>query len=150
MFSGRSMMYNRKRSGPSTEHWGTPEVTFTSSDDSPSSTKVWVRPIRNDWIQFKVLPFTPKQENLYKSFRWFSLSRALLKSKSIKSVCFPKDSCLPKSSTNWINWVSHERFSRNPCWSSYRILCLFRCLERLEAIMCSITLHKIHVKEMGL
>ena len=52
MFSGRSLMYNRKRSGPSTEPWGTPEVTLTSSDDSPSSTTVWVRPIRNDCIQF--------------------------------------------------------------------------------------------------
>ena len=107
MFSGRSLMYNKKRSGPRTEPWGTPEVTLTSSDDSPSSTTVWVRPIRNDWIQFKVFPFTPKQESLNKSFRWFTLSKALLKSKSIKSVCFPKDSCLPKSSTRWINWVSH-------------------------------------------
>ena len=56
MFSGRSLMYNRKKSGPSTEPWGTPEVTLTSSDDSPSSTTVWVQPIRNDWIQFKVFP----------------------------------------------------------------------------------------------
>ena len=38
IFSGRSLMYNRKRSGPSTAPWGTPEVTGTSFENSPSNT----------------------------------------------------------------------------------------------------------------
>ena len=38
IFSGRSFMYKRKRSGPSTDCWGMPEVTGTSFEDSPSST----------------------------------------------------------------------------------------------------------------
>ena len=64
IFSGRSFMYNRKRSGPSTDPWGTPEVTGTSFEDSPSNTTVWVCPIKNDWIHFNVFPFKPKQVSL--------------------------------------------------------------------------------------
>ncbi|KAH3859817.1 hypothetical protein DPMN_102638 [Dreissena polymorpha] len=48
---GRSFMYRRKRRGPRTDPWGTPEVTGTWSDLVPSTTTDWDLPIRKDWIQ---------------------------------------------------------------------------------------------------
>jgi hypothetical protein len=41
--SDKSFIYTRKRTGPRTVPWGTPEVTGTISDDSPSRTTVCVR-----------------------------------------------------------------------------------------------------------
>ena len=78
-------------------------------------------PIKNDWVHFNAFLFIPNHARLWRSFRWFTLWKALLKSKSIKSVCFPKVSCLPRS--------------RNSCWSSWRALWLSWCLEMLEAII---------------
>ena len=47
------------------------------------------------------------------------------------------------------NWVSQERLSLKPCCRSYISPLVSRCLTTFDAIMCSITLHKIHVREMG-
>ena len=55
-------MYNKKRSGPKTEPYGTPDVTGTSGEHSPSSTTAWVRPHRKELIHFNVLPLTPCDE----------------------------------------------------------------------------------------
>ena len=89
-------MYKRKRSGPSTDPWGTPEVTRISLEDSPSSTTVWEWPIKKASIHFRVFPVMLKVGSLYSNFRWLTLSKALLKSKRIKSVCFLKVSRLAK------------------------------------------------------
>ena len=72
---------------------------------------------RNQLIHFNVLPLTPWVESLTRNFRWLYLSKALLKSSKTKSTWWPRVSCLPRSSTSWINCVSQERFSRKPCWS---------------------------------
>ena len=53
------------------EPCGAPEVTGTSDDLSPSSTKTWVRPIKNDFIQFSVFPLIPCCESLNNSFKCF-------------------------------------------------------------------------------
>ena len=39
-------MYSKNRSGPNTEPCGTPDVTGTSEEYSPSSTTAWFQPIR--------------------------------------------------------------------------------------------------------
>ena len=56
---GKSLMYIRKRIDPKTEPQGTPDVTCTVSEASPSSTT------RCEWferkadIQFRAFPRTP-------------------------------------------------------------------------------------------
>ena len=49
--SGRSFMYTRNRMGPSTVPCGTPEVTGTDVEVSPSSTTAWVLFLRKSAIQ---------------------------------------------------------------------------------------------------
>ena len=98
--------------------WGTPDVTGTSDELSPSSTTAWVRPTRKALIQFRVFPFTPCWDNLNKSLEWLTLSNALLKSSKIRSTCSCSTSFLPRSSTSWISCVSHDLLSLKPCWRS--------------------------------
>ena len=50
-FSGRSFMYAKKRICPRTDPWGTPDVTGTSSEQSPSRTAVCDLPLRNDLVK---------------------------------------------------------------------------------------------------
>ena len=40
VFSGRSLIYSKNNKGPSTEPWGTPELTGISDELSTSSTTV--------------------------------------------------------------------------------------------------------------
>ena len=48
--SGKSLIYKRNNIGPRTEPCGTPEDTGIWSEHSPSSTTLWLLPIRKDWI----------------------------------------------------------------------------------------------------
>ena len=83
---GRLFMYSKKRSGPRTEPCGTPELTGTSSEDSPSKTTAWVRPTKNDFIHVSVLPLMPCWESLKSNLRWLTLTKALLKSSRTRSI----------------------------------------------------------------
>ena len=47
------------------------------------------------------------------------------------------------------NCVSQERLSLKPCGKSYINLFEPKCLTTFEAMVCSVTLNKIHVREMG-
>ena len=147
--SGRSFMYNRNKIGLRTDPCGTPEETGITSEHSPSSTTDCVFPTKKDWIHERVLPWTICICNLWSNFRWFSLSKAFLKSSRIRSLCLPFVRDLVRSSTSWIIWISQNRRSRNPCCTSYSKLCFSRCLVRPDAMMCSKVLHKMHVSEIG-
>ena len=136
--------------GPSIEPWGTPDVTGTDVDSSPSTTTVCVRPSRKPLIHFKLFPLTPYWCNLWRSFSWLTLSKALLKSSSIGSVCLPACIFLARSSTSIINCVSHDLFSLNPCCRSYSILLWSRCLTRCDVMICSMILQTMHVSDIGL
>ena len=91
----------------------------------------------------------PYECNFQMSFEWLTLSNALEKSRRIRSVCLPRLDLRARSSISETNWVSQERLSWKPCCRLYISLFEFRCLTTLEAIMCSSTLHKMHVREMG-
>ena len=84
---GRSLIWIRNQSDPRTEPWGTPEFTGTSVVCSSSKTTVWLRPIRKERIQLCNCIETSFSWIIWSS--WFTLSNALLKSKSIRYVCFP-------------------------------------------------------------
>ena len=140
MFSGRSLIYSKNNKGPSTEPWGTPELIGISDELSPSSTTVWERPVRKAFIQDRVLTLAPCWWSLCNSFKWFTLSNALLKSSKIRSVCRSWEVLRASSSTSWISWVLQDLLSRKPYMRSYRIPFYSKCLDRFEATMCSITL----------
>ena len=88
--SGRSLMYSKNKMGPRTDPWGAPDDTGSSSELSPSRTTVWLLPTRKDSVHLSALPWTPCTCSLYRSLRGFTLSKALLKSSKIKSVCLRK------------------------------------------------------------
>ena len=48
--SGRSFIYARKRHGPNTDPWGTPDTTGNVSEVHPSIRTCWVRHCKNDLI----------------------------------------------------------------------------------------------------
>ena len=147
--SGRSLIYSRNKIGPRTEPCGTPEDTGTSSEHSPSRRTLWLLPTKKDWIHWSVLPCVPCICSLYRSFRRLTLSKALLKSSRIRSVCLLSMRDLARSSTSSINCVSQDLRSRKSCCKSYSMLYLLKCLIKLDAIMYSMDLHRIHVREIG-
>ena len=81
------------------------------------------------------------------SFEWFTLSNALEKSKSMRSVCFLWLALRARSSMRDTDCVSQEGLSLKPSCKSYISPFESRCLTTFEAMMCSMTLHKIHVKK---
>ena len=58
--------------------------------------------------------------------------------------CYPVMDCLDEL------WDSQDSPDWNPCWKWSMMLCLCKCFHMLLRIMCSITLQRIHVNEMGL
>ena len=144
-----SLMYSRNKTGPRTEPCVTPEDTGTSSEHPPSRRTLWLVPIKRDWIQWSVLPCLPCICILYRSFRSLTLSKALLKSSRIRSVCLPSMRDLVRSSTSSISCVSQDPRSRKPCCKSYSMLYLLKCLVKLEAILCSNDLQRIQIRKIG-
>ena len=88
-WSGRSFMWTRKSSGPSIVPWGTPDITFVSEEDSPSTTTFISLLHKNDAIHECNLPLIPYDSSLCSSFLWGTVSNALLKSKMATSVWMP-------------------------------------------------------------
>ena len=87
----------------------------------------------------------PYECNFQRSFEWFTLSNASEKFR--RYVCLPRLDLRARSSISETNWVSQEHLSQKLCCRSYISLFEFRCLTTLEAIICSSTLHKMHVRE---
>ena len=79
-------MYIRNSMGPSTVHWGTPEVTAIFSDVVFSKCTVCVLFARKDVIQFVTWSDIPYNFSLEMSLLCGTLSNAFAKSIIIKSV----------------------------------------------------------------
>ena len=149
MFSGRSFMYRRNKTGPRTEPWGTPKVTGISDDFPPSKATHCERPSKNALIQPRLFWVIPWWWSLTGNLVWLTLSKALLKSRSMRSVWRPEERPLASSSIGWINWVSQDLRSLKPCCWSYSMLCLLRCFVRFGVMMCFINLQQMLVSEIG-
>ena len=65
--SGRSFIYARKRHGPNTDPWGTPDKTGTVivSEAHPSISTCLVRHCKNDLTHRAVSGLIPNADNLY-------------------------------------------------------------------------------------
>ena len=73
--------------GPNTDHCGTPEVIWILSDVAPSSMTRCVRDVKNEFIQFSTILFMPYYLSFSARCLWETLSKALLKSRMMTSVC---------------------------------------------------------------
>ena len=87
--SVRSFIQTRKRSGPRTEPWGTPEWTEAGDNSVWSTLTQKDRPVRKELIHCRSSPQTPWTCNLWRGGLWETLSNALAKSKKIVSEMSP-------------------------------------------------------------
>ena len=89
--SGRSLIYNRNNSGPSTVPWGTPDVTGEDVEYFTSQTTDWERWVRKDSNQQSEsnLPWIPSYCNFARSRRWGTLSKAFAKSNTTACTDLP-------------------------------------------------------------
>ena len=122
-----SLMNMRNKIGPNTEPWGTPDVTEHSSDVKPSTTTRWVRSARNDSIHLTASGWRLQCFSFSNSFRWETLSKALLKLSTATSAWECRFKILARSWVVMCSWVSEDRLLRKPCWRSSRILFASRC-----------------------
>ena len=84
---GRSLMKARNSKGPGTLSCGKPEVTGEVSEQEPSSTTCCVLPDRKSCTNFSKLPLTPYFSSFSRRREWVTLSKALLKSSRMASIC---------------------------------------------------------------
>ena len=150
ILSGRSFIYAKNKRGPRTVPWGTPDLTCTHCEWSPSTTTRCRRLVRKFEIQVWVLPVIPKFCNLWSNLLCGTVSNALLKSIIIISTGVLASMDLARSLTVRTSWDSQEWFARNPCCLSVRIWCSEKCLMMLLCSMCSKSLQQIGVKDTGL
>ena len=120
--SGMSLIYNRKNIGHRTIPCGTPDNTAAGLEAWPLTTTCWLRFPRKTLIQLLVLLVIPWCLFLCKSLVCDTLSKALLKSNIMTSVCRFMLMDLAQSPMLLINWVSHDNCLRKLCWWGYRIL----------------------------
>ena len=82
-----SLMWSRKRTGPRTVPWGTPNQTASLVDFVPSTTTHCCLSERKESIQFKMFLLTPAEWSLLFSSSWGTVSNAFSKSNIKMSVC---------------------------------------------------------------
>ena len=136
--------------GPRTKPWGTPDVTGTVLDFSFSRTTVCVWSERNACIHFKVGSLITYWCSFSRRVWWLTLSNALEKSSKTRSVWLPAKEFLVRSSTRDTSWVSHKRLLLKPCCKSYSRLWCAMWETTFVLTICSSTLHRMLVKEIGL
>ena len=137
--SGRLLMYIKNSMGPRTVLCGTSERTGWEEDCDPSETTLCDLPCRTFWIQVCVVPLMPYQLSLYRRRLCGTLSKALLKSMMIRSVC---EGLLDRSWKRERSWMSHENFFWKPCWGAYRIwFKSWCCMILLTCVPCSNCVH---------
>ena len=121
MFSPMSLIYSKNINGSNTVPCGTPDLTLTKLDFSPST---------NTFCSL-LLTKIPATHVYYLSFRSGIISeesgvrhgvKALLKLRMSISTCCLLSKYLLISSTVIINCVWQDLFSRKPCWKSANIL----------------------------
>ena len=81
LLSGRSLISIRKRMGPSTEPWETPDKTGAGSEQTPSMTTFCVCQDSQAVIHWRISFRIPKYPSLYASLRCGTLSKVLANSK---------------------------------------------------------------------
>ena len=135
--------------GAITEPCGTPLITGAQSKYIPSHARRYFLSFKNVSIQVFTGPVIPYLSSFWISLWCGTLSNDLANSIMITSVCLlplrlARISCVKDS-----NCVSVDRFFRNLCCLSKRILLASRWFSRCFEIMCSISLLHTHVSDTG-
>ena len=81
---------------------------------------------------------------------WETLSKALLKSSMLTSVCLRWSRFCDSSCPKVVSCVSVECFALKPYSQRYSIECLSKCAMMLLTIMCSWNVQHMHVSYIGL
>ena len=120
-----SLMYKRKRVGPITEPWGTPDVTSLHDDRDPSTTTACFLLQRSDIIHAWESPMTPVLQFTAQAW-WGTCQRpsgSLGKQYDFFEGLMTRRVPLIKLGSSW---------ERKPCWSSVRMLFTARCFDRWQ------------------
>ena len=129
-YSAMSFMQIRKKIDRSTEPCSTPEVIYTSSDASLSTTTSQVLPQRKDLDHRHIAGSIP-----YMCSLWSSLEQPGVRD-FVKSFSKVHHNHITQS----IAWVSVESLDMKPCQWLYRMLFMVICCIAWLAKMCSIHL----------
>ena len=112
-----SAVYKRKRMGPRTLPWGTPQVTAESVDTSPAKLTVCEWFVMNDWIQTMTDPRIANGDCKWSSRIWWStVLKAADRSSNGNSATCPRSQARSKSETIFITAVSVECCCRYADW----------------------------------
>ena len=96
MSSTISLMYKRKRKGPRTEPWGTPEFTDVQSEFAPGRTTLCFLLCRQSVNHWRSEPEIPAIWSLKKRPLCHTLSKALLMSQKTARTSLPASRALQK------------------------------------------------------
>lgn len=116
MQDGKSLMYIRKSSGPSTEPCGTPEWTALGSELTLLTETNWERFFRKHSSHVRSLGSILSSFNLCNSKLWQTLSKALEKSMNMQSAELVWSRITFNLCVKATSWVSHENVFLKPCW----------------------------------
>ena len=148
-FSGRLFMNARNRIGPKTEPWCTPELTGTDHDSSPSITTVCDLLPRNAQIQDSAFPLIPKwwyfQVNFVKGLRE-------VQQYQISLFACTRISCkvLTQHGKLSITWPFIPEAMLKIIQQVMLVKVLYQIWCHYIIIICSRTLQRIQVREIGL
>ena len=85
----RSFMYNKDRSGPRPDPWGTPQFIIARPDSYPFVDTYWLRLDKQDLKQSFKTPQIPLRFNCASSIWWSTVSKAFCKSAKTPQPIFP-------------------------------------------------------------
>ena len=147
--SGRSLMWQRKRSGPNTVPWGTPESTLVWLELHPSTTTCILLSVRKERSQSWMEPLMPYLSSFWRRRSWGTVSNAFEKSNIAKSICLPESKDVSRSCTVVMSWVSVEYPALKPWFRCVRIFCDSKWEMMWMKMMCSSVLQDTDVSEIG-
>ena len=144
-----SLMKIKDNNGPKTVPCGTPDVTKTSTDLTPSRTTRWECCVRKHSIHPRIELSKPCCCNFNNSRWWGTLTNTLKESMITRSICFLWSRALASSSNKMRSWVSQPGRFRKPCWLSEKMLFCSKWVIRRWYIICSRVLHGVDVSDTG-
>lgn len=143
---------DKRHNGSKTVPCGTPHVTKTYTDLTPSRTTRWECCVRKHSIHPRIELSELSKPcccNFSDSRWWGTLTNTLKESMITRSICFLWSRALASSSIKMRSWVSQPRRFRKPCWLSKKMLFCSKWVIRRWYIICSRVLHGADVSDTG-
>ena len=121
-----SLTYNKNKSGPNMDLWGTLQARFSVSENFLSIFTLKFLPDIYDPNHETAISETPMHPIFLRSISRSIVSKAFGKSVHIKLVSFPGSKPLLILSVNNVKQEFVQNDFRNPDWYLYKILLLFK------------------------